>query len=119
MTIEQVKAMQWWNRLPEHVKKTLKEKYKSVDYSTGDYLPVKLNDLVDIYAREEHRFPLLQEWEYMILLKVTISNADESLNKYGNQGWELVGVDLHRYLFKRPKQEYIYDEDGGDMEQIP
>ena len=111
--------MQWWNRLPEHVKKMLNEKYKTVEYESGRILPVNYNVLVNIYACEEHRFPLLQEWEYMILLKETISNNDKILNKYGDQGWELVGVDLHRYLFKRPKQEYVYDEDGKDMEQIP
>ena len=106
MTIEQVKAMQWWNRLPEHVKKMLKEKYKSVDYSTGDYLPVKLNDLVDIYAREEHRFPLLQKWEYITYNPndYAKTNVLKFINDLGDQGWELVTVGSYgTYTFKRPK----------------
>lgn len=44
----------------------------------------------------------MQKWEY-ITKYLPSGTKTEELNKQGEQGWELVCVENHVYVFKRPK----------------
>lgn len=106
MTIEQVKAMQWWNTLPSNVQEMLLSKY-SVRVKDETIHP---KEFVLIYAEEYHNYPILQKWEYTNFNPSSYVRLDvpKFMNNLGNQGWELVTVSSNgTYTFKRPKQEQI------------
>ena len=57
----------------------------------------------------------MEKWEYKIVkfyklggMFSSIAVKEEELNSLGDQGWELVTVDQHRYswVFKRKKNRY-------------
>lgn len=106
MTIEQVRARQWWNTLSDDARTTLLSKY-SVKVKDGIIHP---NEFVLIYAEEYHNYPILQKWEYTNFNPSSYVSLDvpKFMNNLGNQGWELVTVRSNgTYTFKRPKQELI------------
>ena len=55
---------------------------------------------------------MMDKWEYKLVklggIFTSLSNKEEELNLLGDQGWELVNTDQHRYIwiFKRRKNKY-------------
>ena len=60
---------------------------------------------VAVWARPGQSTPKTQQWEY----KMTSGVSESDLNKLGEQGWELTGIQRNfdnngaTYFFKRPR----------------
>lgn len=54
----------------------------------------------------------MEKWEYKVLkldgIFTSLVDKETELNSLGDQGWELITVDQHRYvwIFKRKKNRY-------------
>jgi len=66
----------------------------------------------------------MKKWEYKIIFTNPKYRADlafeNQLKKFGNDGWELVGVQENALYFKRPIEEEvpIYSTVNGETTQI-